>query len=88
MLEDAQMQHGQSGKSRRIMVEKTTKTCVGTNSRTKCPFILGAKSGIRVDPTRGHEVGATNGLELNTSTEKDGGRRLVIGPNDGTELYK
>ena len=63
------------------------KVKVKANSGTKSPFILGAKSGIRVDPTRGHEVGATNWLDLNTSTEKEGGGSLVIGQKDGTKTY-
>ena len=65
--------HRQSEKSRRLSVEETEETCTGTNSRTKCPVILGAKSGIGVELTRGRKLGETNGLDLNTSTENEGG---------------
>ena len=77
-LEDGQTQCGMDGKSRKLMMETTKLTFVGDD------FVLGAKSRIRVDPTGRHKVGARQGLELNSSTEKDGGRSLPIGPNDGT----
>ena len=82
------MQRGQDGKSRRLLVELTSKTCVGDGSKNNGSFIFGAKSGIWVDPNGRLEVGARNGLDLITSTSKDVGGSLLIGQNDGTKLNK
>ena len=82
------MQRGQDGKSRRLLVELTSKTCVGDGSKNNGSFIFGAKSGIWVDPNGRLEVGERNGLDLIALTCKEERGSLLIGRNDKTKLNK
>ena len=82
------MQRGKDGKSRRLLVELTSKTCVGDGSKNNGSFIFGAKSGVWVDPDGRREMGERIGLDLIALTCKEERGSLLIGRNDETELYK
>ena len=78
--------HERPEKSRRLSVEEIEETNPDANSRTKCPVILGAKSGIGRDLTTRRKMGARNGLDLKSLTEKEGGN-ASLGLDERTDKF-